>query len=196
MEFFAGEIGQLAGSRRRKNFPGEYRVIHNLSHPFGDPASGNYNISQDEKSVAYSTLDDALSVGGSAFLAKTDIKSAFKIIPIHPVDYQLLGFRWGGKFDYARTLSMGAAASCAIFERLSMALHFLAFRMVGVFSCVHVLDDFLFIAPSRERCERDMRMFVGMCELAGGPIAHEKTEGVLGQPLKQRGRFPRMHRFG
>ena len=164
-----------------KKVPGEYRFIHNLSHPFGDPASVNYNIPQVERSVAYSTLDDALGVvvgiGGGAFLAKTDIKSAYKIIPIHPLDYHLLGFRWGGKYYYAKTLPMGAASSCAIFERLSMALQFLAFRGVGVFSCIHVLDDFLFIAPSRDQCGRDLQMFAGMCEFAGVPIAHEKTEG-------------------
>ena len=102
-----------------RKVPGEYRFIHNLSHPFGDPASVNYNIPQVEKSVAYSTLDDALGVvvgiGGGAFLAKTDITSAYKIIPIHPLDYHLLGFRWGGKCYYAKTLPMGAASSCAIF---------------------------------------------------------------------------------
>ena len=179
-----------------KKVPGEYRFIHNLSHPFGDPASVNYNIPQVEKSVAYSTLDDALGVvvgiGGGAFLAKTDIKSAFKIIPIHPLDYHLLGFRWGGKYYYAKTLPMGAASSCAIFERLSMALQFLAFRGVGVFSCIHVLDDFLFIALSRDRCRRDLQMFVGMCEFPGVPIRVVRALDVWVCPVRLTGEFLRI----
>ena len=31
---------------------------------------------------------------GRGFMAKTDVKSAFRIIPIHPADYPLLGIRW------------------------------------------------------------------------------------------------------
>ena len=33
-------------------------------------------------------------VGPGCHLAKTDIKNAFRIIPIHPFDYNLLGMKW------------------------------------------------------------------------------------------------------
>ena len=39
-------------------------------------------------------------LGSGCFLAKTDIKSAFRIIPIKPSDYDLLGIFWQGQYYY------------------------------------------------------------------------------------------------
>ncbi|XP_068748893.1 uncharacterized protein [Montipora capricornis] len=76
-----------------KRTPGEYRLIHHLSFPKG--TSVNSGISCEDSSVQYATIQDAIrfvkSVGKNCFLAKTDIKNAFRIIPIHPDDYPLLG---------------------------------------------------------------------------------------------------------
>ena len=59
-----------------KKKPREYRFIHNLSHPYGSPLSINAGIPQDNKSVNYATLDDAmtavLATGPNTFFAKTE----------------------------------------------------------------------------------------------------------------------------
>ena len=66
-----------------KKSPGEFRLIHHLSHPQG--RSTNSGISKEISSVQYTSLDDAvnivMSLGPGCYLAKTDIKSAFRIIP-------------------------------------------------------------------------------------------------------------------
>ena len=164
-----------------KKKPGEYRFIHNLSHPYGSPLSINAGIPQDNKSVNYATLDDAvtavLATWPNTFLAKTDIKSAFKIIPVHPGDYRLLGFHWKGLYYYAKTLPMGAGSSCAVFERFSTALQHIAEQVCKVHRCIHVLDDFLFISTGYNACRQDMSSFISLCESAGVPIAHDKTAG-------------------
>ena len=76
-----------------KKAPGEYRLIHHLSFPSG--ASVNDGIAPEHTSVSYARVDDAVTMikrlGRGSFLAKTDIKSAFRIIPIRPCDYDLLG---------------------------------------------------------------------------------------------------------
>ena len=81
---------------------GEYRLIHHLSFPRGD--SVNDGIAQEHASVQYARVDDAVAMikqlGSGCFLAKTDIKSAFRIIPIKPSDYDLLGFFWQGQYYY------------------------------------------------------------------------------------------------
>ena len=165
-----------------KKSPGEYRFIHNLSHPYQSPDSVNMKIPQEAKSVHYASLDDAIHIiqelGSDVFLAKTDIKSAFKIIPIHPEDYKLLGFQWQGRYYYARTLPMGAGSSCAIFERFSTALQFIAETQLKVHRCLHVLDDFLFIAQGEDRCARDLNTFLTFCKSTGVPIAEDKTHGA------------------
>ena len=50
----------------------------------------------------------------SCFLAKTDIKSAFRIISIHPAEYSLLGMKWDNMYYLDRCLVMGLSSSCAI----------------------------------------------------------------------------------
>ena len=62
----------------------------------------------------HATVADAkrlikLAVSG-CLLAKTDIKSAFRIIPIHPNDYPLLGMEWLGRFYYDRCMPMGCSS--------------------------------------------------------------------------------------
>ena len=38
------------------------------------------------------------SLGRGAFMAKTDLKSAFRLIPIHPDDWNLLGIYWQSQY--------------------------------------------------------------------------------------------------
>ena len=42
--------------------------------------------------------------GKDSLMAKTDIKDAFRIIPIHPEDYKLLSFSWEGAFYYDKCI--------------------------------------------------------------------------------------------
>ena len=80
-----------------KKAPGEFCLIHHLS--FLEGSSVNEGIPRELSSVHYATIDDAIkkitSLGAGCFLAKTDIKSAFRIIPLHPRDFGLLSFRMG-----------------------------------------------------------------------------------------------------
>ena len=48
-------------------------------------------------------------------MAKTDVKSAFRIIPIHPADYPSLGMKWNSLYYFDRTLAMELFSSCTIF---------------------------------------------------------------------------------
>ena len=60
----------------------------------------------------YVTIDDAIKgikrFGPGSFLAKTDIESAFRLIPVHPDDYELLGMKWEGKYYYDKVPSLWA----------------------------------------------------------------------------------------
>ena len=66
----------------------------------------------------------AVSAGRGAWLAKSDIKSAFRLLPVSPEDYELLGFSFDGSFYYDRCLPMGCSISCALFEKFSTLLEF------------------------------------------------------------------------
>ena len=163
-----------------KKTPGEYRFIHNLSYPYDEEAV-NTSIPRYKVSVQYSTVDDAIAhikeVGTEAHLAKTDIKSAFRIVPIHPDDHHLLGMSLNNKFYYDTTLPMGCSMSCSIFESFSTAIQWIANNKLGIPRMVHVLDDFLIIGSSPDEVSAQLRRFLDFCEECGIPIAPEKTEG-------------------
>ena len=162
-----------------KKSPNDFRLIHHLSYPRG--SSVNDSIPDDCASVNYATISDAVnilkSLGAGCYMAKTDIKSAFRIIPVHPLDYPLLGIKWDNQYYFDRCLAMGLKSSCAIFEKFSSSLEWLAIHRLKASAVLHILDDFLFISPSKDKCSTDLSKFLDMCDFLGVPIAQEKTVG-------------------
>lgn len=162
-----------------KKLPGEFRLIHHLSYPEG--SSVNDGIPKELATVRYATIDDAVrlikTIGKGCFLAKTDIKSAFRIIPVAPSDFSLLGMEWQGKFYFDKCLPMGCSSSCNIFETFSTALEWIAKNKLHASSVIHILDDFLFMGPSEAKCQVDLDNFLCLCRRIGVPIADEKTMG-------------------
>ena len=113
-----------------KRQEGQYRLIHHLSYPRASGWSVNEGISKEHTSVSYAGIEDAVALikrqGRGCYLAKTDIKSAFRILPVHRDDYMLLGFSW--KHQFYLCVPMGCASSCAIFEKFSSALEWIAIQ--------------------------------------------------------------------
>ena len=66
--------------------PGKWRLITDLSSP--KSGSANDGVSPGLCSVSYASVDDAvrcvMSLGKGALLAKLDIASAYRIVPVHP----------------------------------------------------------------------------------------------------------------
>ena len=109
-------------------------------------------------------------------LAKTDVRSAFRIIPVHPSDRPLLGLQWRGQWYYDRCLAMGCSSSCKTVGRLS-TMEWIASNKLGIPHILHILDDFLIIGKSTRDCQAKLQGFWHFCEDKGIPMAPEKTEG-------------------
>jgi hypothetical protein len=75
-----------------KKSPNEHRLIHHLSYP--DGLSINDGIPQEVCTVQYQSIHDAIvaiqKVGVGALLAKTDLENAYKQVPVHPTDFELV----------------------------------------------------------------------------------------------------------
>ena len=95
-------------------------------------------------------------LGKGCFMAKTDVKSAFHIIPFHPATYSLLGLISDNMYYFDRCLAMGLSSSCAIFKPFRMALEWLSINHLGACAVLHILDDFLFITQSKEQSDHDL----------------------------------------
>ena len=147
-------------------------MIHHLSYHAG--LSVNDGISRENTTVKYASVDNSValirSLSRGCSLAKTDIKSAFRIIPLHPSEYHLFGLHWDNKYLYDKCLAMGCASSCKIFETFSTALEWVAKCKLGCNHVTHILDDFL-------ECKQALDRFLHCCERISVPIAHEKTMG-------------------
>ena len=88
---------------------GSYCLIVDLSSPPG--RSIKDCISNDDYSVVFSRYDDTVSLvqpqGKGVFMAKADIKHAFRIFPVRPRDYKLLGTFWEGLYFVELRLPFG-----------------------------------------------------------------------------------------
>ena len=143
--------------------------------------SVNDGISHEHSSVQYSNIDHAIKKikqsGVGSYLAKTDIKSAFRILPINPQDYHLLGIKWSGQYYYDKCMPMGCSSSCKTFETFSTAVEWIAQDKLGIANLIHLLDDFLLIQTTESQCSRSLRLFLELCDFLGIPMAPEKTFG-------------------
>ena len=111
-----------------KHEPNTYRMIHKLSYQQG--SSVNDGIPKAASTIQYASISDAIQIiqaaGPEIYLSKMDIKDAFRLVPIHPADYPLLGFMWEDQFYFDKCLPMGCSSSCAIFEKISSVLAWIA----------------------------------------------------------------------
>ena len=84
--------------------PGKWRLIVDLSHPPG--ASVKDGIEPELCSLSYASVDDAVAIitrlGRGTKLAKLDLESAYRIVPVHPDDRHLLA--WSGRVNGTWTL--------------------------------------------------------------------------------------------
>ena len=120
---------------------------------------------------------------GTIYYSKTDVQSAFRILPLNKNSYKWLLMKAtnpvNGKTYYfvEKCLPFGASISCAHFQRFSNALRHIFEKKTGsVMIVTNYLDDFLFVVNTKEKCDKLVRRFLKICDRLGVPIAKEKTE--------------------
>ena len=117
-------------------------------------------------------------------MSKTDILSAFRLVPL-----KISQFQWcvmkaknpiTGEVQYFvdKCLPFGASRSCAIFQSFSNALKFIMEKRVRKNSTTNYLDDFHFIAINKMLCNHMMNQFLHLCRDIKCPISMEKTVWV------------------
>ena len=178
------------------------RLIFHLSYDFKeDDMEPNNSLNactpKEKCTVKYNDLDaaiencirvaqEAMKKEGTeiVFLGKTDLSSAFRVLPtrkdcfcwlimqaVDPSDGKT-------KFFIDKCLPFGASISCALYQRFSNALRYLLEFKTGQKSITNYLDDFLFAAFTQWLCNNMITQFYDLCNELGVPIALEKTEGA------------------
>ena len=134
-----------------KKYSDKLRTIFHLSFPKLGATSINYSISKEDFSLNYITIDTAiegiLANGRGCSLAKTDVASAFRLIPLRPCDYELFGVQGEGKLCHGKALPFGLRSAPFLFNQLSEAVEWLLLNHCGISFVCHILDDLLVIEP-------------------------------------------------
>jgi hypothetical protein len=145
----------------------KFRLIHDLSYPkLGETPSVNDGISPDDAAISYETFDVVVALihrmGRGALLAKSDIESAFRIIPVHPVDRHLLGFASMVGFSSINVWPWVAALPVPSLKRLVRPYNGSRLEIIHSIAAVtHILDDFIFVSPGYgSTCGTEME-FIG-----------------------------------
>ena len=103
---------------------GKWRLITDLSYPPG--VSVNDGIDKSLCSLEYMTVDDVAhivhQIGRDALLAKIDIESAYRLIPVHPQDRPLQAVRWQTHTYVDPMLPFGLRSAPKIFNAVADAL--------------------------------------------------------------------------
>lgn len=155
------------------------RLIFDLSTPKG--GSVNDNIKDSAKSVQYcSVLDVALwlmdnDTTHSAYMAKVDLTDAYRMVPVSKQDWVHLGMAVGSDIYIDRSLPMGAASSCQIFQRIGDAIVWLATSPTSNCKIFNYIDDFLIMGSSEDQCKENLNYFLSICSKLRIPVSAHKT---------------------
>ena len=160
---------------------GTIRIVLDLSSPKG--FSVNDSICKEDYSVSYSSFDDAVNLvkklGPNCFMAKLDIKHAFRLCPVHPEDWHLLGYFWKNRFYFDVVLPFGGRSSPFIFNTFADILEWIIIFIVLIKNLLHYLDDFFTAEVLEDSCSNNIDLIKRVFDLLGVPLASDKVIGPL-----------------
>ena len=155
---------------------GKLRLIHHLSSPSG--RSINDGIPKADFSLHYVTIDNAISAilaaGRGCYRSKVDIKSAFRICPVRPANWPLLGIHWQRKYYFECALPFGLRSSPAIFNSEADAVEWI-FVNKSPTLLSFTMDDYLNVAGlSLPVATEQLSIILDGFRYLGIPIATDK----------------------
>ena len=161
----------------KSNQQGKWRLIVDLSSPGGRSVNGG--IEPELCSLHYLRLDEVVQqiskAGQGALLAKMDIDSAYRNVPVHPADRPLLGMQWKGSIFFDTRLPFGLRSAPKIFSAVADALQW-SFLRRGVSWVAHYLDDFITVgSPESPECQTNLKIMLATCQRLGVPVAQKSV---------------------
>ena len=163
-----------------KKHSSEWRTIFHLSYPKHRPTSVNAHIPPESYSLQYIKVDHAIAIlqdlGPGCFMSKLDIKSAFRNVPVHPSDWELLGMKWEGLYFFDMVLPFGLRSAPFLFDEFSSAVEWIIQTKLNIPKVIHILDDFFFAtSPPRSKCMTALCQILHLFTDLNIPIAPGKT---------------------
>ena len=153
------------------------RLIHDGSIPYGMAMNDYSGVA----SVKYESLDAACALAKPGwYMAKVDLRAAYRSVPIHPEDYCTTGINWhftgdsGPRYLFDTRLPFGSRLGPCIFSRITQAVKRIMYRK-GFTNIVVYLDDFLLLAESYEECCRAQAALISLLTELGFLVSWDKV---------------------
>ena len=173
--FYSNPLGVVF--KKGKSKP---RVIHHLSWP-RSTANSSVNASITDFNVKLDAFDRAVvmarQLGKGAFMSKIDIESAYRCIPVRPVDWPLLGMSWNNQFYFDIVMQFGITSATAIFEWYSSAAQYIVEKSCGISNIVHYIDDFFTLVNGLAAAKHALKNILAVFAELGLPVSLSKLEG-------------------
>ncbi|XP_020898616.1 uncharacterized protein LOC110237372 [Exaiptasia diaphana] len=117
-------------------------------------------------------------LGRGAMLAKFDIESAYRNVPVHPSDRHLLGMRWRSKYFVDLVLPFGLRSAPFIFNSIANAVEWILRSNYGIDDILHYLDDFVLAGPPNSNsCANKLAIATFETAQLGFPLHPDKCVG-------------------
>ena len=161
----------------KKGNAAKLRIIHHLSFPHGQ----SINSATADWPCPLQGFNCAIRIvrqlGRGCFMAKVDVRAAYRCIPVRPADWPLLGMQWGGHYYFHRTLPFGLRSACHLWERYATALEWIAKSEFSVEHTTHYVDDTFLAGDTEASCAHSIARFKEAELELGVPDAPDKTVG-------------------
>ena len=133
-------------------------------------------------------------------MAKVDLKNAFRLCPVRPADWHLLGIHWRERYYVDKCLPFGLRSAPFLFNMVADALQWILENYFGISNLFHYLDDFFFVGlPGTSDCLQALQDMLTLCQAVQAPLKPEKVIGpatlliILGielDTIKRQARLP------
>ena len=161
----------------REKDDGSYRLLMDLSYPRGK--SINDFISKDDFSVEFmgfdTTTDLVRRMGYHCLMFEIDIQHAFRVLPIRPSQWILMGSEWMGYYFIDIRLPFGLRSSPGIFNPFADTIYWILQNIYKLPYTIHYSEPTSSLqrtlTPPKKNTNKPYKPF----EVLGLPVATEKT---------------------
>jgi len=123
-------------------------------------------------------ISGIMSLSQGTLLAKFDVESAYRNIPVHPENRYLLGMKWQGIYFIDMALPFGLCSAPFIFLSVADLLEWILRHNYILNFLLHYLDDFYTLGPPNSpACQNNLDTCLRLFKDWRIPLHPDKLEG-------------------
>ena len=111
-------------------------------------------------------------------MAKFDVESAYRNVPVHPSDCHLLGVKWRNQYYVDLALPFGLWLAPFIFNAIADMVEWILVHSYQIPDLLYYLDDFMTVSPPESsQCAHNLSTAIAVCKRLCLPLHPGKCVG-------------------